>query len=262
MQSVRNIFQQYDSISLEEMNHVRLLSRNDTKMALPLSYLPALLQKLQLHYRILEVDGVRGIDYESLYFDTDEFLFYHQNHSGLANRYKVRYRKYMNSGLTFLEVKRKYNNERTVKERIETEGMETVFDDESKSFLMQVMPLALPQDLFPKLWIYYTRFTLVHKSRKERLTIDVNLGFKLYGDHTAVSETISDQLVIAELKQENFSSDSDFIRLMREQRIAPLSFSKYCMASLTLFDHLKCNLFKPKLITLKKICNGHTVEYN
>ncbi len=261
MHASTNIIQQYDPILLDEMNHVKLLSRSDTKMAFSLASLPAFLQLLQPHYRILEVDGIRGINYESLYFDTDGFLFYNQNHSGLANRYKVRYRKYMNSGLTFLEVKHKYNNQRTVKERIEKEVIETEFDDESQKFLSQIVPVASPQDLIPKLWIYYTRFTLVHRSRKERLTIDVNLRFKSYGDASS-SETISDQLVIAELKQENFSCNSDFIQLMREHRISEISFSKYCMASLTLFDHLKHNLFKPKLLTLKKICNGNNYEYN
>jgi hypothetical protein len=256
MQAVENIVQQFDSITLDEMDHVKLLSRSDTKLAFHDSLLPQFLEKIQPHYRMLEITGMRGIDYESLYFDTPDFLFYNQNHNGQVKRFKVRYRKYMNSGLTFLEVKCKNNKEKTEKSRIQKNEIKLVLGNSSQEFLNGIVDSVESKNLEAKLWIYYTRYTLVSKTRNERLTIDVNMHFNSCHGTANAGQSISDQLVIAEVKQEKLSFDSDFMQLMREEKIHPLRFSKYCMASLSLFEHLKYNRFKPKLLTLKKICNG------
>ena len=254
MNTVKQVAEQWDAISLNEKNHVKLLSRHDTKMAFTLPALPDYLLRLRDHYRILAVDGVRGIDYSSLYFDTNDLLFFHQNHRGQANRYKLRIRQYRNSGLIFLAVKFKGNDLRTVKNRLQRAEQEKAFDEESKIFIRKFIPLVPPDRLLPQLTIDYTRYTLVHRWRKERLTLDVNLQFKNQEGTNPV--TVSDQLVIAELKQEKFSAQSEFISLMRSEHILPVSFSKYCMAAVTLYPSIKHNLFREKLLTLKKLCYG------
>ena len=38
------------------------------------------LDYLSKHYEILEIDNKRFFKYENLYFDTDDYFFYHQHH--------------------------------------------------------------------------------------------------------------------------------------------------------------------------------------
>jgi hypothetical protein len=42
-----------------------------------------------------------------LYFDTDSKRFYHDHHNGKVKRTKIRMRNYVESNLTFLEIKKK-----------------------------------------------------------------------------------------------------------------------------------------------------------
>ena len=104
--SLKNDFQ---AISLSEMDDVKLMSRTDTKFAFNDIKLPVLLQKLSEHYRILEIEGERIHHYKSLYFDTEDRKFYLDHHNSRVNRNKIRFREYVGSGLTFLEIKLKNN---------------------------------------------------------------------------------------------------------------------------------------------------------
>ena len=67
---------------------------------------------------ILQIDGKRKHDYKSLYFDTEDRKFYNDHHNQRVNRYKVRYREYVDSGLVFLEIKCKNNKGKTIKKRL------------------------------------------------------------------------------------------------------------------------------------------------
>jgi hypothetical protein len=108
----------------------------------------------------------------------------------------------------------------------------------------------LPGHLEAKLWVNYSRITLVNKHSPERVTIDINLNFK-NGDQ---DKTI-DNLVIAEVKQDK-AHISAFIKLMKKYHIRQGSISKYCYGVISLFGSIKHNNFKPNLILLKKILNG------
>ena len=70
------------------------------------------------------------------------------------------------------------------------------------------------------------------------------------------SEKELNELVIAEVKQEQPFYHSAFRKLMLEERIFPTSISKYCMGTVLTHPGIKYNRFKPKLIILNKICNG------
>src|SRR5690606_28168066 len=103
-------------IHLNEMDQVKLMDRVDTKYAFPLSKMSELLPQLVSEYRIFEINGVRLPTYKSLYYDDEKFTFYADHHKGKPNRYKVRIRNYVESGLFFLEVKHK-NKGRVNKKR-------------------------------------------------------------------------------------------------------------------------------------------------
>ena len=106
MDSLIKHLDSFDPISLSEMDEVTLMNRADTKFVFSIATLLKVIPKLSNHYRVLEIKGVRLSAYQSLYFDTDDFQFYHQHHNGKTNRNKVRYREYIDSDLSFLEVKR------------------------------------------------------------------------------------------------------------------------------------------------------------
>ena len=105
MTPIEQIVQQFTPISLKEMEGVELMNRTDTKFVVSLDQLLSILEEVKKTYRILEVNDVRFSHYETLYYDTDEFLFYTRHHNGKKNRWKIRKRSYVDSDLSFLELK-------------------------------------------------------------------------------------------------------------------------------------------------------------
>lgn len=229
------------------MDAVKLMNRTDTKFVFPLTTLIKILPKLVEHYRVLEINGVRLNAYRSLYFDTEDFQFYHQHHNGKTNRNKVRFREYIDSGLSFLEVKRKNNKGETIKKRIKVKKITESLDDSNLDFVNKVIGSKMP--LKPQHWNKFSRITFVHKRRKERLTIDVNFRFE---DINSTKYNLGN-MVIAEVKQAKRNLSSNFIRIIKEERIHPFRISKYCMATSTLFPQLKKNNFKRKFLHLDKL---------
>lgn len=246
MKTFKNLLSTFDQITLSEMDNVKLMSRTDTKFVFNIELLPEILQKLQAHYRVLNVSGVNISDYQTLYYDTDDFLFYNQHQCGKANRCKVRYRTYVQSDLHFFEVKNKNNKEVTTKKRIKTHEDTAIISDKSMDFYRNTA-IVNDADLKPKLLVNYSRITLVNKNQPERLTLDLNLHFE-NDEHTKEYN----DLVIAELKQER-RTRSVFMEVISTHSIREFSISKYCLGIACLYDNVKKNNLKPKLLTLKKI---------
>lgn len=250
MKELQNILFEFPEIKLEEMDRTKLMDRVDTKFAFHRDQLPEIIKDLKTHFHVLEVDNKRISQYESLYFDKSEFDFYKDHHNNKNHRFKVRFRKYVDSGLHFLEVKEKRKG-RMVKRRVPVKKFEHELSNSSKSFVEQY--LKDEDELVPKLWNQYQRITFVNKELNERLTFDINLEFK-WGEE----EKKFPSLVIAELKQERKNRNSPFYKLMRLKGIRPYRISKYCIGAIELYDtrNLKYNRFKKKLLKLKKINNA------
>lgn len=250
MEELQHILSEFRAIKLEEMGRTKLMDRVDTKFAFHRDELPDIISNLKEFFHVLEVEGKRIAQYESLYFDKNQFDFYNDHHNNKNHRFKVRFRKYVDTGLNFLEVKEKRKG-RMVKRRIPVQKFEHELSDISKSFIEQ--HLNDEDDLEPKLWNQYQRITLVNKDLNERLTFDINLAFKWDEE-----EKKFPSLVIAELKQERKNRNSPFYKLMRSKRIRPYRISKYCIGAIELYDtkSLKYNRFKKKLLKLKKINNA------
>ena len=121
---IRNIAETFETIGLTDMDSVQLMNRVDTKFVFTLNDLELVLPKLSEYYYILNVEGVLLSEYESLYFDDAKFSSYHDHHRKKVDRFKVRYRKYINSNLAFLEVKHKSKG-RTEKSRIRVKNIPT-----------------------------------------------------------------------------------------------------------------------------------------
>lgn len=64
------------------------------------------------------MDGIRSFDYDSVYFDTPQLDSYLLAARGRRLRFKIRTRTYVDSSLSFMEVKTGSGREATVNERI------------------------------------------------------------------------------------------------------------------------------------------------
>ena len=246
MSSLPAIISDFTPIFLGEMDDVKLMSRTDTKFAFQANKLPFLLKKLIPFYRVLAIDGKLIHDYKSLYYDTDDRKFYIDHHNQRVNRNKIRFREYVGSGLTFLEVKLKNNKKRTIKKRMKVNTIAKKLSKEHKKYIKKIIGKKL--EVNAKQWINFSRITLVHKAQKERLTIDINLTFE-----NEKSNGDLKQIVIAEVKQEKMSRSSDFMRIAKEMSILPIRLSKYCMTTLQLNPDVKQNRFKEKLLFINKL---------
>ncbi|MES2762748.1 MAG: polyphosphate polymerase domain-containing protein [Bacteroidota bacterium] len=248
-QQVSDKLDQFDSITLQEMDGVKLMDRTDTKFTFNISGLATILEEAQNYYRILDVEGNRISRYKTLYFDTEYFDLYNEHHSGKLNRYKIRHRTYVESNIGFLEVKFKNNKGRTLKTRIKEIEVPELHTGKAFEFLQRTLPFD-PLILLPKIWINYSRITLVNKISAERLTLDLNLEFEKDG-----KRELLDQLVIAEVKQDSKIA-SPFVAIMRKKHIRQGSISKYCFGVASSYAEVKKNNFKRKLSNVKKIINS------
>ena len=228
------------------MDDVKLMSRTDTKFAFNANKMPALLVQLIPFYRVLAIDGELIHDYKSLYYDTDDRKFYIDHHNGRVNRNKIRFREYVGSKLTFLEIKRKNNKGKTIKKRMKVDKISNQLSEKQQGYVEKIIGKSM--NVSSKQWINFSRITFVHKTQKERLTMDVNLTFGNANDKGDMKH-----IVIAEVKQERMSRSSDFMRIAKEMYILPIRISKYCMSALELNPDLKRNRFKEKVLFMNKL---------
>jgi hypothetical protein len=228
------------------MNSVALMKRTDTKYVINISTLPKVLNKLLESYRVLEIKGRRIMNYSSLYLDTDNFKFYLDHHNGRVNRTKIRQRKYVDSDLTFLEIKKKNGKGETNKFRIKIDDFETELSNTSKEFISEITNHNY--DLKTSLWNSFNRITLVNLEENERVTIDLNLTYSVDGKEKKYSN-----IVVVELKQSRFDRKSLVVKALKNVGHNPYSISKYCIGVANLYKNLKQNTFKIKLLKLNKI---------
>ena len=254
--TIENIIRSFEPISLAQMESVKLMNRIDTKFAVPMAVLPLILEAAQADYFAQEIDGKRIATYDTMYYDTETLDMYVRHHDRQLVRQKIRVRQYVDSHLTFLEVKRKNNKGRTQKKRIVVPGFDITADTPSvlkhKKREDEAVTVAGFIDsksryewsqISPHLWTKFHRITLVNKAKTERLTIDMDLKF-----HNLKTDNRADLtgLVIIELKRDGLQP-SPILGMLRELRIKPCGFSKYCIGSALTNPSLKRNNFKERL---------------
>ena len=241
---IKHKLNSFESIELKDMHSVKLMNRKECKYAVSYNTLLAILDKLKNAYFILDIDGKRIMQYESEYFDMPNFRFYTSHQNGKQNRYKVRLRTYSLTGDKFLELKFKINKKRTIKERIKVGRNYKLADN--RSFLERHLPFSV-EELEKKIEVRYDRITLVDKSLKERVTLDLNLSYSTVDKISKFSD-----LAIIEIKYEGNRRDSKMDQILKENRIKPLSFSKYCFGISRHFTNVKKNNINMKIREINK----------
>ena len=261
MQNIATILQSFEPISLAQMEIVKLMNRIDTKYAVPMAVLPHILESAKADYYVQEIDGKRIATYDTMYYDTDSLDMYVRHHDRQLVRQKIRVRQYVDSNLTFLEIKRKNNKGRTSKKRITVPGFDITAETlgESKRSTWSVADYIAAKsryqwaELSPHLWTKFHRITLVNKAKTERLTIDMDLVWDnvVSGEKKTFSE-----LVIIELKRDGRGVTGYGIRdILQTMRIHPLKISKYCIGTALTTPGVKKNRFKPKIRKIEKMLN-------
>ena len=252
---MREILNEFESITLDEMRGIKLMNRIDTKFVTTVPMLRRLLELAKGQYYVQEQGGLRISPYYTLYFDTEDCKMYHRHEAGHLARQKVRVRSYVNAGLNFLEVKTKNNHGRTKKKRVEAVGFDPrhidsfdVTSTDYETFLRTYLNYD-QQSLVRQMENHFDRITLVNKAKTERLTIDTNLRFH---NMTTGNDRVMDNLVVIELKRDGLQP-SPVLPMLSQLRIFPHGFSKYCIGSALTNESLRRNRIKPRLHSVEKI---------
>ncbi|MBT4619200.1 MAG: polyphosphate polymerase domain-containing protein [Gammaproteobacteria bacterium] len=229
---MQTLLKDFKSVSLDETNRLaKMLSRAENKYVVNFKQYSALLAAVREDYAVLDIYGRNEFQYASCYYD-DNFACYNEHHQSRRHRFKVRTRKYVNSGLMFFEVKLKGLRGRTDKHRmgcdsfvmpeIEGEHLRMLNELHSKNYRKE-----MHFDLTPSLIVNYSRCTLVALNGGERVTIDFDLGFKLpEGESDAVQ--IGHNFIIIETKSADGRGKAD--SALKKMGVRKASkCSKYCI---------------------------------
>lgn len=251
----RPITDSFDMITLKEMDKVKMMNRMDTKYWFSQDSLQHILNLTSSHYYLLQIQGENLMSYSTTYFDTLDNRLYGEHHNGKLNRYKIRKRKYINSGIGFLEIKFKNNKGKTNKKRIPVDVNKSDLNNEEINFIESITPYN-GNELNTSLTNEFKRLTLVNKNFMERCTIDLNLSYR----HNDKKIELNN-LVIVEIKSDGKPGLSPLVMALRDNRIKAAGFSKYCVGRTITDSGIKRNSFKKKIREIKKVTQINSDPY-
>ncbi|NVP17512.1 polyphosphate polymerase domain-containing protein [Candidatus Gracilibacteria bacterium] len=246
----------FKAISLKELNATAsFLKRIDVKFLLNGKQFSSILEELKDKFNVLEIDGKKVFNYDNVYMDTSDYLFYNQHQNKLESRTKVRTRYYVDSNIAFFEYKQK-NAGVTNKYRYEfpagehgfmTRGKKRFFDGVWQS----VYSGEKAPEISPAIRTTYKRITMVSKSGDERLTIDFDI--KALDLRKKNAETIDlKNLVIIESK--SMKQESDISKIMNKNKIEKAnSCSKYSLGVVYSGIAQKYDTFRETMEKIKEI---------
>lgn len=206
-----------------------MMTRVDRKYVVEAERAPEILAQLHEDTRALEIGGKRAQNYASCYFDTPDYDSYMGAAHKRRRRFKVRTRTYVDSQLTFLEVKTRGARGNTVKKRIPY-AVELAelghLSRGGRTWVSDILTGAHCSDessrLSPVLRGSYTRSTLL-MPEGGRATIDSDLAWESQGyvlTHPG--------MVIIETKSS--ASPSQLDRALWAAGVRPTKISKYATA--------------------------------
>lgn len=247
-ENLGKILSEMPTISLGEMSDVRLMNRTDTKFLANKSLMLKFFKLSYDDYCVQEVDGNPIAEYNTTYWDTDDHHFYRLHHDGVRPRIKVRVRTYIDTALSFLEIKNKDNHNKTRKKRRQLLSPDDINTEENEEFLIKKAAVGI-EDIHPCLKNNFKRITLVNRKHTERLTVDFDLSFQNLETGTSMH---MGNLVIIEIKRQGKEASPALEHLMT-LRIKPQGFSKYCIGTYLTNKNVKGNMFKGRVTAIKRL---------
>lgn len=243
MSSVEDLTSRFSAVSLPELvSAAALLTRVDRKYLIPARDAAAVLNTLDRRTRVLELDGERGCDYASVYFDTPDRLSYHLTARSRRRRFKLRTRAY-GAGTdrsAYLEVKTRGGRGATVKERItcdpeHAQRLTPAGRAYAAAALSHVgLSSDLAQHLNPELTTRYRRTTLL-MADGNRATVDAALEW-IDADGRLLA---LEDFVIVESKSAGHATSLDHSMWRLGHR--PVNISKFGTGTAALHPDLPAN---------------------
>lgn len=255
MLNIQSILKKYQPITLSEMDEVALMERVDDKYTLSFQEMANILEVISSKYFCLEIDGKRSFTYQTEYLDTNDNILFKNHQNGKLNRFKIRFRDYIESKKTFLEIKFKSNKGITKKTRTSIPFQEKNITKTCKEFIESETPY-LTKNLDIKLKNNFERITLVNLISKERVTLDFNLKFS---NPNLGTKSRAYNLGIIEIKREKENKKSQLLSILKRKRFRPTRFSKYTIGSCLLDSSTKYNNFKRKLLFMNKLSQNGSI---
>jgi len=177
--------------TLEDLNaSAGLLTRIDRKYLVASDTAQGVIDALAERALVLDIDGRRCFSYASTYFDTPELGSYFQAAHKRRRRFKIRTRSYLDSGLTFLEVKTRGPRGATIKQRMDYRAADADhLTPEGLGFIADCLaPLSgsvrdarrVARSLKPVMSTTYRRTTLHLPDDGARATIDTDLTWTAF----------------------------------------------------------------------------------
>lgn len=242
------ILNPFKPVSLKETGKVRLMNRIDTKYVTSLDNILELLKILSNDYLIQQIDGQSNMPYYTKYFDTSDTRMFYQHQRGKKNRQKVRMRLYENSDSPpYIEIKTKNNKGRTRKDRVlMLSGSELT----SYRNFFNLFSEYNPSSLIPQIENHFYRITLINKEMTERITIDTGLEFHNFTTKKSVRLS---NIGVIEWKRDGRNCKSKLEEILKDLRIHPSGFSKYCIGMAVTNPALRQNRLKQKIRMINRI---------
>lgn len=276
------VWRRMPTLDLDRIAAVRLMNRVDTKYLVDERRCMELLERAADQYYVQIIDDCRACRYATLYYDTPQWDMYHLHHNRRLTRQKIRTRTYVETGVTYLEVKNKSNKGRTHKRRMALDRSlfaAAATDTAAADFLRREARYA-PETLSPSLATRFVRVTLVNHAMTERLTIDFDLhfdnvravdggnkdmngcgnngmtgmdnGFRPAAEASHGHTASLGRLVVIELKQDALAP-SPMKQILAQLRVKPFKLSKYCIGEALTNPLVKHNRFKAKIRAIGKM---------
>jgi hypothetical protein len=232
---------------IELLRGRELLRRTDTKFLLREERLEALFARLMEIYGVLAAGGNTVSTYATEYLDSAELRCFEDHRRGRRLRQKVRVRSYPDRGQSFVEVKTRRSDVRTVKHRRERPLDGGPLCRDERAFVAE--NCAFPAEgLEPVVAVHYRRALLLSRETHERVTIDADLSVTR---GTQVHKLAG--VAIVEVKQPSYRASTPAMRALRACRLKPISLSKYCAAVVLTHEGLRCNRLLPALRRLERM---------
>lgn len=229
------------AIGLEELNsEAALQTRVDRKYLVPTRLARELLATAGTGMRVLEMEGSRSFAYDSVYFDTAALDSYLLAAHGRRRRYKIRTRTYVDTAVSFLEVKTEGAREATVKERIPYQLEDrSQLTAEGLAYVRETLAAAVGSvpagALGPVIETRYHRTTLYLPESGSRATIDTGVTWQCPGEPAWV---LADAVI---LETKSGSTAGPLDRHLWANGVRPSRISKFATGMAALRPGLPAN---------------------
>lgn len=251
-----NKLKDFKPITLTELNSTAsFLKRIDRKFLLNSKQFSDVLSELKSEFQVLEINGKKVFEYDNVYMDTKDYLFYNQHQNKLKARTKIRTRYYVDSNLAFFEYKQK-NDWVTSKYRYQfppeehgfmTRGKKRFFDWVWQS----VYGWEKAPTISPAIKTNYKRITMVSNTWEERLTIDFDIKAT---DLRKKSAKVVDLKNLVIIESKSLKEDCEACEIMKKNKIDKAkSCSKYSLWVVYSWLAEKYDTFKDTMEQIKKI---------